>query len=88
MQLRDYKKEYKRIALRRKLSGQDALSAVSNDGMLLRYVKNQTKEICLKAVKQDGIALQYVKNQTEAICIEAIKQHRDALKYVNESFFD
>ena len=35
--------------------------------MALRFVKNQTHEICLEAVKRDGLALQYVKEQTPEI---------------------
>ena len=40
--------------------GRKALEAVKQDGYALRYVKEQTVEICLEAVKQNGYALQYV----------------------------
>ena len=49
------------------------LEMVKKDGYDLRYVKNQTEQVCLAAVKQNGWALQYVKNQTESICLEATK---------------
>jgi len=50
------------------------LAAVKSYGMALRYVKNQTLEICLIAVKQNGMALEFVKNQTVEICNIAMKQ--------------
>ena len=40
--------------------GREALEAVKKCGDSLRFVKNQTPEICLEAVKQDGYALRYV----------------------------
>ena len=42
------------------LTGKAALKAVESDGYALRYVKEQTPEICLKAVESDGDALRYV----------------------------
>lgn len=56
--------------------------AVSKNAMWLKYVKNQTPEICLAAVEQNGLALQYVINQTPEICLEAVKQNFSALQYV------
>ncbi len=52
------------------------------NGYALRFVKEQTPEICLQAVKQYGLALQYVKEQTFEMCLEAVKQNGNALKYV------
>jgi hypothetical protein len=52
----------------------------------LKYVKDQTEEICLEAVKQNGYALQYVKEQTEAICLEAVKEDGDAFQYVEKYY--
>ena len=40
--------------------GDEALKKVKKYGYTLRYVKEQTPEICLEAVKQDGDALRYV----------------------------
>jgi hypothetical protein len=40
--------------------GDEAEKAVERDGDSLRYVKNQTEEICLKAVEQNGYSLRYV----------------------------
>ena len=41
-----------------------ALEAVERNGYALRYVKEQTENVCLKAVESDGYALQYVKERT------------------------
>ena len=41
---------------------------VKHDGMTLRYIKEQTNELCCMAVKQNGFALQYIENQTEELC--------------------
>ena len=38
----------------------EALEAVKSNGYALRYVKDQTPEVCLEAVKNDGDALRYV----------------------------
>lgn len=56
--------------------------AVSKNGRYLKYVKNQTSNICLAAVEQNGFALQYVINQTPEICLAAIEQNFRALQYV------
>ena len=69
-------------------SGADAMKAVESDGDALRYVKDQTHEICLKAVEQNGYALKYVKDQTHEICLKAVKQNGYALRYVNPAVFD
>jgi hypothetical protein len=53
-------------------------------GTALRYVKNQTEEICRLAVQHYGPALQYVENQTEEICKLAVEQNGWALQYVND----
>ncbi|MBQ3422342.1 MAG: DUF4116 domain-containing protein, partial [Romboutsia sp.] len=54
------------------------------DGLALRYAKEQTEDMCLEAVKQNGKSLQYVKEQTYELCLEAVKQDGLALQYVKE----
>ncbi len=49
------------------------------NGYALKYVVNQTDEICKLAVCQDGYALYYVKNQTDEICKLAVQQDGWAL---------
>ncbi|MBD3195404.1 MAG: DUF4116 domain-containing protein, partial [Candidatus Lokiarchaeota archaeon] len=81
MNLKDLKEKYNAYTY---LSGEEALEAVKQDEFVLKYVKEQTPEICLEAVKQNGYALQYVKDQTEEICLEAVKQDGFVLRYVKE----
>ena len=50
----------------------------------LRFIKEQTPDICITAVKEDGQALQYVKEQTPDICLEAVKKNGFVLAYVKE----
>jgi hypothetical protein len=40
--------------------GDEALAAVKQDGYALKFVTEQTPEICMAAVKQNGYALKYV----------------------------
>jgi hypothetical protein len=55
---------------------------VKKNGELLKYIEEQTLEICLEAVKQDGMSLIYVKKQTPEICLAAVKQYAYALEFV------
>jgi hypothetical protein len=48
----------------------------------MRYVKNQTPELCLAAVQQNGLALQHVKNQTPKLCMVAVQKNGWSLRYV------
>ena len=60
------------------------LEQVKQDGLFLKYVKNQTPELCIEAVKGSGMALQYVKRQTPEICLAAVQQNSEALQYVKD----
>jgi len=60
------------------------IERVKKRGIRLRYVCEQTGEICLEAVKQNGWALEYVKEQTREICLEAVKENGLALMCVKE----
>ena len=42
--------------------------------MVLKYVKNQTEDICLAAVKKSGNRLCDAKHQTEKICLAAARE--------------
>ncbi len=85
--LNDYKEEYDKLEVKKNLKGEEALEAVKQDGYNLKYVIEQTPEICMEAVKQYGTALQFVKEQTEEICLGAVKQNDYALQYVDEDMF-
>ncbi|MDW0076980.1 DUF4116 domain-containing protein [Clostridioides difficile] len=60
------------------------MEAVRQNEEALKYVKEQTKEICLLAVKKNGFVLNYVEEQTDEICIGAVRQNGYALKFVKE----
>lgn len=60
------------------------LKAVEENGLMLKYVKQQTFNICLTAVKQFGHALQFVELQTPEICLAAVKRHGESLQYVDQ----
>ena len=84
MKLQDYWNDYSSLRVKKNLKGKEALEAVKKNGLNLRFVSDQTEEICLEAVRQDGYALKYVNEQTENICLEAVRQDGYALKYVNK----
>ena len=88
MKLQNYKAQYEALTTKKNLKGEEAMKAVKKDGYALRYVNEQTEQICIEAVKQSGFALRYVNKQTEAICIEAVKQDEDALRFVDARFFE
>lgn len=48
------------------------IRAVKQKGYSLRYIKNQTEEICLEAISENKWAIEFVKNPTTAICIKVI----------------
>jgi hypothetical protein len=57
---------------------------ISKNGDLLRYVKNQTEEICIMAVIERNFfdTLKWVKNQTNSICEAAVTRNGHALQFV------
>lgn len=61
---------------------------VKRNGRKLKYVKNQTYDICLTAIKQDASAFMYVKNQTDEICMAAVKLDERNLKYIKNQTYD
>jgi len=56
--------------------------AVTHNGLALRYIQNQTVELCRLSVEQNGLALLFVKEQTDEICELAVKQNGRALLLV------
>ena len=83
MKLQDHFKPYQSLIKKKNLNGADALAAVKEDGFALRFVQNQTEEICLAAVEEDWYALRFVRNQTEETCLAAVKENGFALQYVD-----
>ncbi len=52
--------------------------------MYLRWVEEQTPEICLAAVQQNGEVLEFVREQTIEICMAAVQQNPNAIKYIRD----
>jgi len=79
--------EYKQTLLDRPFRELESLKRdrelVQQNGLNLRYIVDQTDELCLMAVRKDGLALQYVRNQTTAICETAVNQNIDAVMYIS-----
>jgi hypothetical protein len=58
------------------------MAAVQECGYALKYVREQTPEICMAAVQKDGYyALKYVKEQTPGLCMVAINQNPHSIVY-------
>lgn len=64
------------------------INMVHNNGLLLKFVKQQNEEICKSAVNQEGFALQYVKNQTFEICRLAVQQNYEAICFADPQFLN
>ena len=60
------------------------LDLVSSGGEVIRYVKDQSPELCLAAVTQCGDAIKYVNEQTPEICLAAVISSGWTLNYVKE----
>lgn len=60
------------------------MAAVCNDGFALRYVREQTPDVCKEAVRSRSFALQFVREQTQEICLAAVYQNGRALQFVRE----
>jgi len=57
---------------------------LKKNGMLLKYILEQTEELCLIAVKQNSNAIIHVKKPTEAIMLATVKQNGMAIKYIKD----
>jgi hypothetical protein len=60
------------------------LEAVSNNGLALHFIKNQTYEMCIKAVSNNGLAIQYVRDKTKKLYFTAIKQFGEAIDLISD----
>jgi len=68
----------------RTYSADELLAAVATSGEALRFVTDQTPELCLAAVTQNGAALAYVKDKTPELCLAAVTQRGAALQFVKQ----
>ena len=48
--------------------------------LILSYIRNPTKLVCMKAVKQDGLNIKYIENPTDEMKLEAVKQNGDTIE--------
>src|SRR5437868_8012995 len=58
---------------------------VEHNGLNIRLVTYQTKDLCLKAVKNNGLALRYCLLKDADICYAAVMNNSDAFDYVPDS---
>ena len=65
-------------------SNDDLKLIVSSHPPYLKFIDNQTPELCLAAVKNDGRAIQFVKDQTPEICLAAVKNDGNAIRFVKD----
>lgn len=56
-------------------------------GLALKFVENQSNELCMKAVGINGFALEYVKNKTYDVCMKALDICGMALKYIDNQMY-
>jgi len=67
----------------------NCINVLNYDALNLRFIENQTYEICLLAVRNWGIAIKFVKlNQTEELCWEALKHTTRSIKYIIKQTYD
>lgn len=70
-------------AVKRKVL-EDYFVEIGLDDYDLKFVKEQTTEICIEAVRSNFKALEFVKEQTPELCLEAVRNDGNALRYVKE----
>ncbi|MCC0727225.1 DUF4116 domain-containing protein [Clostridioides sp. ZZV14-6045] len=56
--------------------------AVKENGHSLRFIENQTEELCIEAIRENSDAFKYVKNRTPKICMEVVKISGKKLKHI------
>ena len=57
--------------------------ALEDDPWLLKYMSNQTENMCLVAVMKDPLTILSVLNQTEDICMVVVEAKGDYIKFVD-----
>lgn len=64
------------------------MAAVKSNGIVLKFINNQTKELCVEAVRSNGLALKFVNDQNHNICLEAVLSNKKAFQYVDKIYKD
>lgn len=75
--------ERQEITLKHITTG-DAMIAIQLNRMALKYVKEQTPELCMKAINLNSMTLQFVKEQTPELCMCAVENDGLSLQHVKE----
>jgi len=57
---------------------------LSKDGLALKYVKEQTHDICKLAIRQNHNALRYVKDQTRDLCMLTVRMNSFSIRHVRD----
>jgi len=58
------------------------------DGMIIRYIKEQTEEMCLIAIKQNAYSIEYINNQTDNVCKMALNIDGNVLQYIKNQNYN
>lgn len=61
-----------------------AVNAVKKESLLLKYIKDQTEEMCLESIKQNPFTIYYVNEQLDEICREALRQNKNTIEYIKD----
>jgi len=64
------------------LSYEEQLKEIHRNPSLLKFIKNQTEDMCLLAVSRSCYVLGYVHNQTDEICMTAVEHNGIVLEDV------
>jgi len=59
-------------------------NAVMNYGHCLRFIRDQTDELCHLAILQNANAIKHVKNQTEELCSHALHQNANSIEFIGD----
>lgn len=60
---------------------------ISHNAEMIRYVENQTHNMCLFAVSNNGYLLRHVKEKTYDICLKAIQMFGATIKNIGKNTF-
>ena len=66
----------------------EIVRALQNDGTQIKYLTNQTPELCAIAIAQNPIALAFVVQQTPGLCRMAVRMDPSILNVVTEQTYD
>ena len=56
--------------------------------IFIKYLIDQTPELCRIAVKNEGLSITLIRNQTPELCLMAVKQNGLALQYCQYYTYD